>query len=489
LKSLINKIELKLNFNKNITKELRENPSILNLYNEVEKFLIKELFVDKTYKVVVAVSGGVDSTVLLDLLYQVSTKYGFELYIAHFNHKLRGEESDQDELFVESLAKHYGLEFYHSSGKVKEYSNKNAMSIEAAARQLRYNFFEKTTRTIKADFIATAHTSDDNIETFFINLIRGSGLTGLSGIPRVRQLIKNVRIIRPLLSFSKKDLINYAKIRKLVWREDESNNWLEYTRNKVRHKLIPFLENEFNNSITSNIARVTTFLQGADEFISKFIEDYYLNLIEIPEENKVMLHIPKLNTYNVYLQGEIISHLLKKNFEINQVNFIQIDRIIALKNAETGSIVEINKFITCYKDRNYLLFTRNKIPLKVNKVVEKISTTVFNDFTIKLEVVKPNQVKFTDDGNIEYLDYDKLPITLTIRNWEEGDTFQPLGMEGTKKISDFLIDKKISNFDKNFIYVLSTHTDVVWVIGLQINDKYKLTKETKRIIKATIIKD
>lgn len=461
----------------------------MKLYNDVEKFLTKELFVDKTYKVVVAVSGGVDSTVLLDLLYQVSIKNGFELYVAHFNHKLRGEASDQDELFVQNLAQHYGLQCYRSSGKVKEYSKKNAMSIESAARQLRYNFFEKTTRTIKADFIATAHTSDDNIETFFINLIRGSGLTGLSGIPKVRQLVKNVRIIRPLLAFTKNDLINYAKIRKLSWREDESNNWLEFTRNKVRHNLIPFLENEFNHSITTNIARVTTFLQGADEFISKFIEDFYLNLIESPEENKVMLHIPKLNTYNTYLQGEIISHLLKKNFEISQVNFIQIDRIIALKNAETGSIVEINKFITCYKDRNYLLFTKNKIPLKVDEIIEKISTTIINNYTIKLEEVKLNQVKFTDDGNVEYFDYDKLPLTLKIRSWNEGDTFQPLGMEGTKKISDFLIDKKVSNFDKNFIYVLSTNTDIVWVIGYQINEKYKLTKETKRVIRATLIKE
>jgi tRNA(Ile)-lysidine synthase len=480
---------LKLNFNKQITREIKENPIVMKLYNDVEKFLTKELFVDKTYKVVVAVSGGVDSTVLLDLLNQVSIKNGFELYVAHFNHKLRGEASDQDELFVQNLAQHYGLQCYRSSGKVKEYSKKNAMSIESAARQLRYNFFEKTTRTIKADFIATAHTSDDNIETFFINLIRGSGLTGLSGIPKVRQLVKNVRIIRPLLAFTKNDLINYAKIRKLSWREDESNNWLEFTRNKVRHNLIPFLENEFNHSITTNIARVTTFLQGADEFISKFIEDFYLNLIESPEENKVMLHIPKLNTYNTYLQGEIISHLLKKNFEISQVNFIQIDRIIALKNAETGSIVEINKFITCYKDRNYLLFTKNKIPLKVDEIIEKISTTIINNYTIKLEEVKLNQVKFTDDGNVEYFDYDKLPLTLKIRSWNEGDTFQPLGMEGTKKISDFLIDKKVSNFDKNFIYVLSTNTDIVWVIGYQINEKYKLTKETKRVIRATLIKE
>lgn len=480
---------MKFNFNKNIEKEQLKNPLINEFLTTCEDFFMKELAIDKTYKVVLAVSGGVDSTVMLDLLYQVQQKYKFEIYVAHFNHKLRGQSSEADQEFVEHLAKYYGIEFYYSSGKVKEYAKKNAISIEVAARSLRYNFFEKTTRTLKADFLTTAHTADDNIETFFINLLRGSGLTGLSGIPKVRKLIKNVRVIRPLISFSKENIIEYAKLRKLQWREDESNDWLEFTRNKVRHKLIPFLENEFNQSIANNIKRVTTFLQGADEFISNFIEDYYQNLIEIPQEDKVLLHIPKLNTYNHYLQGEIISYLLKKNFEIGQVNFSQIDRIIEIKNAETGAIFEINKFITCYKDRNHLIFTKNRIPLSVNSVIEKNSIFNLGDYTLKLEEIPLEQFHIDNDPNIEFFDFDKLPVTLRLRNWEEGDTFQPLGMSGTKKISDFLIDKKVDNFQKSFIYVLSTREEIVWVIGQQISDKFKVSKETKRVLKAQFIEN
>ena len=478
---------MKINFQKNITKKQLLSNSVSNLLNDVEKFLSKELYVNNTYKIVAAVSGGIDSTVLLDILYQISKKIGFTLSIAHFNHKLRGEASEKDEDFVRSLAKHYGLEFYYSSGKVKEYSQKNALSIETAARTLRYNFFEKTTRTIKADLIATAHTSDDNIETFFINLFRGSGLTGLSGIPKVRQLIKNVRIFRPLISFQKNELINYSKVRNLVWREDESNDWVEYTRNKVRHKLIPFIENEFNPSFKEQLNRVTKFLQGADEFIDTFIDDYYQSIVDVSEENKVILKIAKLNTFNEYLQGEIISQMLKRNFELHQINFLQIDRILDLKHSESGKICEVNKFITCYKDRNQLIFTKNFTPLKIEKIIEKVSETTIGNFILKLEVTNSQKVKFTEEKNIEYFDFDKLPLTFTIRNWQEGDDFYPLGMIGKKKISDFLIDTKVSNFDKNFVYVLSTKNDIVWVMGHQINNKFKVTKVTSKVLKATIL--
>jgi len=295
-------------------------PVIEKLVKGVEDFLVRKIKINSSFLIVVAVSGGMDSVTLLDLLYYLSTKYNFKLVVAHFNHKIR-PNSDEDEEFVRQLAKSYGLEFYYSSGKVKEYARKNGMSIEVAARNLRYNFFEKTSRTIKADLLATAHNSDDNIETFFINLLRGSGLTGLSGIPEIRQLVKNVRIIRPLLSFSKVDIKNYADERKLKWKEDITNTWLEYTRNKVRLELIPFLREKFNPAITDNIMRVTSFLQGADEFISQNIIDFYNIVAENAENQKVIVKIPLLNSYNKYIQGEIISYLIKKKLRIGTFKF------------------------------------------------------------------------------------------------------------------------------------------------------------------------
>ena len=461
------------------------NPAIEKLVKGVEEFLVRKIKINSSFLIVVAVSGGMDSVTLLDILYYLSTKYDFKLAIAHFNHKIR-PNSDEDEEFVRQLAQSYGLDFYSSSGKVKEYARKNGMSIEVAARNLRYNFFEKTTRTIKADLLATAHNADDNIETFFINLLRGSGLTGLSGIPEIRQLVKNVRIIRPLLSFSKQDIKNYTIERKLKWKEDITNTWLEYTRNKVRLELVPFLRQKFNPSITDNIMRVTTFLQGADEFISQNIIDFYNIVAENHDNQKVVVKIPLLNSYNQYIQGEIISYLIKKNYELEHLNFNQIQNILELKGKETGAICEVNKMITCYKDRNTLIFTRNQIPLKIEEKIDKLGKISIGNLTLTLTEVSKKQVKFSSEKNVEYFDYDKLPFILTLRNWREGDSFQPLGMSGTKKVSDYLIDNKVSLFDKNFVLVLTTNTDIVWVVNHQINDKYKVTESTKRVLKAAI---
>jgi len=460
------------------------NPIINKLISKVESFLINKIRINNSFKVVVAVSGGADSTTLLDILAYLSKKYGFYLAVAHFNHKLRAE-SDEDENFVRNLAEKMGLEFYYSSGKVKDYAHKNGMSIETAARHLRYNFFEKTSRTIKADLLATAHNADDNIETFFINLLRGSGLTGLSGIPETRQLIKNVRIIRPLLSSTKEEIKEYISARNLKWKEDITNTWLEYTRNKVRLKLIPFIRDNFNPSITENIMRITTFLQGADDFITENIKDFYSIVAENQDNSRVQIRIPLFDAYNRYIQGEILSYTLKKNYDLEHINHTQIEQILSIKNSETGTIVEINKMITCYKDRNYLIFTRNLLPIKYNQRIDKVSKTTVGNFVLDLQEVTKKQVKFSEDKNIEYFDYEKLPFVLTLRNWEEGDSFIPLGMKGTKKVSDLLIDNKISLFDKNFVNVLATNSEIVWVINHQINDKYKITESTKRFIKAT----
>ncbi len=474
---------------KNIVKATKpdlNSPTIEKMIKGVEEFLVHNIKINSSFVIVVAVSGGMDSVTLLDILYYLSTKYNFKLTVAHFNHKIRSN-SDEDEEFVRRLAESYGLEFSYSSGKVKEYARKNGMSIEVAARNLRYNFFEKTSRTIKADLLATAHNSDDNIETFFINLLRGGGLTGLSGIPEIRQLVKNVRIIRPLLSFSKYDIKNYTSERKLKWKEDITNTWLEYTRNKVRLELIPFLREKFNPAIADNIMRVTSFLQGADEFISQNIVEFYNIVAENIENQKVVVKIPLLNSYNRYIQGELISYLLKKNFELEHLNFNQIENILDLKGKETGAISEVNKMVTCYKDRNTLIFTKNLIPIKIEEKIDKLGKINFGNYTLSLSEIPKKQVKFSNEKNVEYFDYDKLPFILTLRNWKEGDTFQPLGMQGNKKVSDFLIDNKVSMFDKNFVVVLTTNSDIVWVVNHQINEKFKVTENTKRVIKAIII--
>lgn len=469
-----------------ITRNELNNKLIFNLLQKVEHFINRELYVDNSYKIIVAVSGGVDSIVLLDILFNLSKKIGYELSIAHFNHKIRSKTSDIDEQFVISLAKYYQLRIHSASGKVKDYAKKNSISVETAARVLRYNFFEKVSRTINADLLATAHTQDDNVETFFMNIFRGSGITGLSGIPKVRQLIKNVRIIRPLIDIPKNELIEYAKARNLRWREDESNDWLDYTRNKIRHKLIPTLENEYSPAVKENVQRITTFLQGADEFIQDRISELSEMIINKESPESYTININILNSNNKFIQGEIISRFIKIELDIPQVNYTQIEGILNLKDKETGSIFAIDKFWTCVKDRTKIVFRKNLLPVKIHQEIEKIGVYVFGTKKLTLKEVSKNEVILNDNKDTEYFDFDKFPLIVTLRNWQEGDIIKPLGSTGRMKVSDFLINNKVNTFDKNFVYVLAKENEVIWVLNYQINDKYKITDNTKRFLQGKI---
>lgn len=469
-----------------ITRNELNNKLIFNLLQKVEHFINRELYVDNSYKIIVAVSGGVDSIVLLDILFNLSKKIGYELSIAHFNHKIRSKTSDIDEQFVISLAKYYQLRIHSASGKVKDYAKKNSISVETAARVLRYNFFEKVSRTINADLLATAHTQDDNVETFFMNIFRGSGITGLSGIPKVRQLIKNVRIIRPFIDIPKNELIEYAKARNLRWREDESNDWLDYTRNKIRHKLIPTLENEYSPAVKENVQRITTFLQGADEFIQERISELSEMIINKESPESYTININILNSNNKFIQGEIISRFIKIELDIPQVNYTQIEGILNLKDKETGSIFAIDKFWTCVKDRTKIVFRKNLLPVKIHQEIEKIGVYVFGTKKLTLKEVSKNEVILNDNKDTEYFDFDKFPLIVTLRNWQEGDIIKPLGSTGRMKVSDFLINNKVNTFDKNFVYVLAKENEVIWVLNYQINDKYKITDNTKRFLQGKI---
>jgi len=319
-----------------------------------------------------------------------------------------------------------------------------------------------------------------------MNIFRGSGITGLSGIPKVRQLIKNVRIIRPFIDIPKNELIEYAKARNLQWREDESNDWLDYTRNKIRHKLIPTLENEYSPAVKENVQRITKFLQGADEFIQERISELSEMIInkESPESYSININI--LNSNNKFIQGEIISRFIKSELEIPQTNYTQIEGILSLKDKVTGTIFAIDKFWTCVKDRTKIVFRKNLLPVKIHQQIEKIGVYVFGTKKLTLKEVSKNEVILNDNKDTEYFDFDKFPLIVTLRNWQEGDIIKPLGSTGRMKVSDFLINNKVNTFDKNFVYVLAKENEVIWVLNYQINDKYKITDNTKRFLQGKI---
>lgn len=479
------KIKRKERAKKQIT--IIKDSYINGILQKVAHYIRTELFLDNGTKIVLGVSGGIDSVAMLDILHLLTESFQFQLVVAHYNHNLRGKNSDEDEKFVKELSEQYGLEFYHSKGRVRQYAQKNSLSIEQSARVLRYLFFQRVAIASESPFIATAHTRDDVAETFLMNLIRGSGLTGLSSIPPRRSLNKKITVVRPIIILYKEELIEYCNKRGLNWREDESNVMLNYTRNRIRHILLPLIKEQFNPNIIDVLNRTSKLLASADIMIQEYIERYIQNLIEVFDSNTVGLKLQLLRTYNEFLQGEIINNLLNKYFQLPYINQNIIQSLCNLIDNSVGAIFWLNSKLFAVRDRDFLIFARKKDVEKVNVLIEKTGKYQINNKIIHLKKMNKKNIKFDNNPNIEYFDYDLIPHTLTIRNWQSGDSFIPLGMDGSVKISDFLTNIKISPLDKPKVLVLVAKDEIMWVMGYRISDKYKVTDNTENILKVEIV--
>lgn len=453
------------------------------LYDKVITFINQEMYFNPEAIVLIAVSGGVDSVSLLDIFANLTVKFPLmKLAVAHFNHTLRGQESDDDEQLVRNLSKKYNVSYYSSSGQVKRYSELKGVSIEQAARNLRYKFFERIVNKINADYVATAHTADDNAETFFINLIRGSGLTGLGGIPIRRNLVKRTSIIRPLINIRKSELIRYANFRKLNWREDESNKLLNYTRNKIRLDLLPKLEAEYSPSIVEIINRTQNLLLGADSIVAKQVQKAIQSLITNKSTGRFGIKLNIFKTYDEFLQGEILQRAIINNFSLPNLSMNAIDRIRELEEKPVGSICEINKNYYVLRDRYQLTFIRKEPHEVYNLEIKNSGEFIAGNHKIILHKVAQKNVKLSDDPNVEYVDADLIPSRLFFRTWEYGDSFNPLGMSGTMLISDYLTNKKISLVDKKNVLILSSKSEIIWVCGMRLSEKFKVTELTKNYL-------
>jgi tRNA(Ile)-lysidine synthase len=467
-----------------MTTDQKLDLSIQKTLAQVEKFLKNEIYVDNTATILVGVSGGVDSVSLLDSLALLSEKFYFKIIIAHYNHSLRGADSDADEDFVKDLAIKFGFDYFSAKGDVVSYAEKNSISIELAARQLRYNFFERTSRNHYADFVATAHTADDSAETFLFNLFRGSGLTGLSGIPATRNFVKNVVIARPLLTLKKKEIIEYAKARKLKWREDRTNEAVDYTRNRIRRVLIPLLEKEFNPQIIEAINRAAELIYGADQNINQQVQSAAQTVITDIRLERFSMKAQTLQTFDEFMQGEILQYALNKHLKIPSIPMLTIDSILNLIGKTSGKMIEFQQSYQAAFDRNLLII--GKLDKKVDESAEimKDQSVTIDRYKIKLTSVNMNEVKYNPNPKIEFLDAEQLPAKMIFRPWMQGDNFTPLGMNGTMKISDFLINEKIPSVDKPNIIVLANGDEVIWVCGYRINENYKIAEKTKKAVKA-----
>lgn len=416
----------------------------------------------KDSKLLLAISGGLDSVVLAHLCHKLELKVSF----AHCNFNLRGAESDADEEFVLELSEDLELEIFIESFETEAYAKEEGISIQMAARELRYNWFSELAEQLGFDYILTAHHADDNLETFLINLTRGTGLKGLTGIPEVSD-----KIVRPLLPFSRETLEVYAIAEHIKWQEDSSNASTKYLRNKLRHDIIPILK-QMNPQLLQNFQTTISNLQDSQDLIEDVIVKIQKKVVEV-EGDQIKLSVEKLKKLS---NPKAYLYQLLKDF-----NFTAWNDVVHLLDAQSGKQV-FSSTHRLLKDRDFLLLSEidlesKDIIISILKEDKEVTTLVGDLFIDQADVISETS------KNSIYVDADQFKFPLTIRKWQEGDLFYPLGMKGKKKLSKYFKDEKLSLIDKESIWILFSGEDVVWIIGKRADERFKVKDTTTNILK------
>lgn len=426
----------------------------------------------KGKKLLLAISGGIDSVVLADLLIQNKQ----DIALAHCNFQLRGTDSDKDEAFVKDLAGKYNIPLFSVRFDTKKTAAERKVSTQVAARDLRYEWFEKIRKEHHYSFILTAHHADDNIETVLINLIRGTGLEGLTGIPE-----RNKNILRPLLPFSREEIKSYAEEKSLKWREDLSNDEDKYTRNKIRHQILPVLK-ELNPGFNTTFQQTLSHLKGASAIVRESVNKVKCKIFHKTGTDTYELDIKKIKRL------KNVKHYLYEM--LKDYGFTEWDDVFNLLYAQSGKQI-FSKTHRLIKDRDLLLLTgldsEEKLPPPEYTIASGQKKQELGGYTLFFSNVSVKDVKNEDiiENRSEkkiYLDKGKIKFPLSVRKWKEGDYFYPIGLQGKKKLSKFFKDEKLSVLDKENIWLLCDQNKIVWIIGERMDDRVKITEKTKEIL-------
>jgi tRNA(Ile)-lysidine synthase len=419
----------------------------------------------KGKKLLLAVSGGLDSMVLLHLFQQLD----YEIVVLHCNFQLRGLESFGDQQFIQEYTSQHNIQLSFTQFDTEAFANDYKLSIQIAARELRYSWFYEQLEIQDGDYILTAHHADDNLETFLINLSRGTGLDGLTGIPA-----QNDSIIRPLLPFTRKEVEEYAVNQDVKWREDRSNTSDKYLRNKIRHHLIPILK-ELNPNFMSSFEKTQGYLQESKELVD---DAAVMVFQQVAKENGDEIYFDlnqllKLANYKSYLYQWLA-----------EFGFTAWDDIYDLVTNQSGKQVFSPDF-RLLKNRDYLILSPISFESNEQEYLIESNQSKVN-FPLNLLFSGVNAIGATSNSTI-FVDQEKLKFPLTLRHWNEGDIFQPFGMEGkSKKVSKLFKDEKLSLIEKEKTWLLCSENQVVWVVGIRQDERFKINSKTNKIVKITI---
>jgi tRNA(Ile)-lysidine synthase len=435
------------------------------MFEEFISFIKKNNLFGRHDRILMAVSGGIDSMVMSHLFIRLGTDNG----IAHCNFCLRENESDKDEELVRNFALENKIPFYSTRFRTKEHATTKGISIQMAARELRYEWFEKIRQENNFDLIAVAHNLNDNIETMLINLTRGTGLTGLSGMRPVSN-----RIIRPLLFASRSKIEEYCNDNQIRFREDKSNAETKYTRNKIRHLVIPILK-EINPSVEETLNETSGRLSGIDEILSGYI-DGIRSMTAIKKKSEIVFDVEKLRRLH---KGKA---LLFELFSPYGLTGSATGDLLRLLSGSTGKQI-FTKTHRILRNRDELIVS----PL-LTGMHENYEIVAVEDF-LKVPGIKSAGIIEAGPGfriprkkSVACIDSEKIKFPLIIRRWEKGDYFYPLGMKQKKKLSDYFVDRKYSLVKKEKTLILESGGSIVWIIGERIDERCKVTGSTSKIL-------
>lgn len=455
------------------------------MINQVLKYIEKNKMLDHKDKVVIGVSGGADSVCLLFVMLEIKPIYDLELYVVHVNHGIRGEEAKEDALYVERLCRQYKIPYILVEEDIPNRARKEGISEEEAGRDARYEAFEKVFRDYGTDKIAVAHNQNDSGETMLFNLFRGSGLKGLCGIPPTRG-----NIIRPLLETSRRNIEEYLLSRKISYQTDKTNEMTDYTRNRIRLEVLPYIVENINNNAIEHMIKTSVMIEEALAYIENNTKTSFSHLVK-QQGDVYTCSVEEFLKEDIVIQKQLVRMIIAKMAgKLKNITSNHIDMILELLENQVGKKINLPYDILVQRDYNDILFL-----YKDNKTSELVGFE-YKSITIPGEqyIHQTNQkiefslikykknLRIPQNGCTKWFDYDKIDNTVVIRTRKEGDYFSIDSKGSKKKLKSYFIDKKIPKEKRDSIPLLVDGNHIMWIMGYRTSEAYKIDENTKNVL-------
>lgn len=472
------------------------------IHRTVDRTLRTYRMVQNGDAVLIGVSGGPDSVALVHILLACAPAYSLRIAIAHLNHCLRQKESDRDEAFVTALAKRLDLPHHVEKEDVRHYQKHHHLSLEEAAREVRYRFLHATATRHGYDRIALGHHADDNAELILMCLLRGSGPLGLSGMPPVR----DEKIIRPLIQLRRSQIMHYVTAKELDYIEDSSNRDAQFLRNKIRNQLIPELKAEYNPKLIVSLNRLAAILDAEHQMIADVIQPIFEKAMIFEKQGNLGLAIKELHQQPLAVKRRLIREaILRVKGNLQRIAFVHIEAVMRLvQRGPRAGILDLPDRIRICRDDDILFVSREAQSLRQGAAAPSLSTMPAYEY----QLAEPGvigikeaavQICFSEipkdkvsdwrqpDPRIVFIDMDKIRFPLVIRNFCPGDRFSPLGISGRQKLKKFFIDHKIGRAERASCPIVLSRNEIIWVAGYRLDNAVKITPRTRRILRAELL--